>query len=82
MRMSLSVRQSTCFISKTTESIQVEVFWVVMPCSVAVGFHRFKGQGCLYLQDEMLKTEAAWLSVKRWYPTATLLGVTTQKTST
>jgi len=30
--------------------IQVEVFWVVMPCSVVVGHRRFGGPCCLHLQ--------------------------------
>jgi hypothetical protein len=31
---------------------QVVVFWVVMPCSVAVGYQRFWGPWCLHLQGE------------------------------
>jgi hypothetical protein len=49
--------------------IQVEVFWVVTPCNVAVGYQRFEGPCCLHLQGE----------VKRWYRSTTLHGVTTQK---
>jgi hypothetical protein len=49
---------------------QVEAFWVVTPCSVVVGYKRFGGPRCLHLQGE----------VKRWYPTPTLRGITTQKT--
>jgi hypothetical protein len=30
--------------------IQVEVFWVVMPCSVVAGYQRFGGPCCLHLQ--------------------------------
>jgi hypothetical protein len=37
--------------------IQVEAFWVVTPCSVAVGYQRFRGPCCLHLQGEM-KMEA------------------------
>jgi hypothetical protein len=29
--------------------IQVEVFWVVTPCSVVVGYQRFRGPCCLHL---------------------------------
>jgi len=29
---------------------QVEVFWVVTPCSVVVGYHRFGGPCCCHLQ--------------------------------
>jgi len=52
----------------------VEVFWVVTPCNVVVRCQHFKGH-------ITLKVEAAW-TPKRWYPTTTLHGVTTQKTST
>jgi hypothetical protein len=34
----------------TTVNIQVEVFWVVTPCSAVVGYHRFGGPCCLHLQ--------------------------------
>jgi len=30
----------------TAIKIQVEVYWVVTPCSVAVGYHRFEGPCC------------------------------------
>jgi len=33
-------------------SVQVEVFWVVMLCSVAVGYHYVIGPCCLHLQGE------------------------------
>jgi hypothetical protein len=47
---------------------QFEVFWVVTPCSVMVGYQRFRGLGCLQLQGGVahavsiltLKMEAAW----------------------
>jgi len=29
--------------------IQVEIFWVVMPCSALVGYHHFWGPCCLHL---------------------------------
>jgi len=32
--------------------IQVEVFWVVTPCSVVVGYQRFGVPSCLHLQGE------------------------------
>jgi len=31
--------------------IQIEVFWVVMPCSVVVGYQNFRGLCCLHLQE-------------------------------
>jgi len=33
--------------------VQVEVFSVVMPCSVAVGYHCFRIPCCLHLQVEV-----------------------------
>jgi hypothetical protein len=33
--------------------IQVEVFWVVMPCSVAVGHQNMRGPCCLHLKGEV-----------------------------
>jgi len=29
--------------------IQIEVFWVVMPCSVVLGYKHFRGPCCLHL---------------------------------
>jgi hypothetical protein len=43
---------------------QVEVFCVVTPCSVVVGYQHFRGLCCLHLQGEV-KMEA----VKCWYTT-------------
>jgi hypothetical protein len=39
----------------------VQVFRVVTPCSVLVGYQCFIGPCCLHLQDEV-KMEAAWTS--------------------
>jgi hypothetical protein len=36
-----------------TPSIQVEVFWVVTPCSVVVGYQHFGGPCYLHLQGEV-----------------------------
>jgi hypothetical protein len=33
--------------------LQVEVFCVMTPCSVVVGYQRFVGPFCLHLQDEV-----------------------------
>jgi hypothetical protein len=58
----------------TAVKIQVEVFWVVTPCSVVVGRQRFETPCRLHLQGED--------PPKRWYPIAALHCVTTQMTST
>jgi hypothetical protein len=42
----------------TVVRIQVEIFRVVMPCSVVVGYQRFRGSCCLHLQGEV----TAWSS--------------------
>jgi hypothetical protein len=47
----------------------VEVLRVVTPCSVVVGYHRFRCPCCLHLQDE----------VKHWYPTTTQRASTSTK---
>jgi len=35
----------------TVVKIQVEVFWVVMPCSVVAGHQQFGGTCCLHLHQ-------------------------------
>jgi len=55
--------------------IQVEVFYVVMPCSVVVEYHRFRGLYCPWRWRQHGPP-------KRRYPTAVLHGVTIQKTKT
>jgi hypothetical protein len=59
-----------------TYSIQVDVFWDVTPCSVVVGYQRFRGTFCL---DRHWRRRQHG-PLKRWYPTTTLHGVTSQKT--
>jgi hypothetical protein len=34
---------------------QIEVFWVVTPCSVVVAYQRFGGPCCLHLQSEVIR---------------------------
>jgi hypothetical protein len=46
---------------QTIQLFQVEVFSVVTPCSVVVGYQRFRGPYCLHLQGGV-KMEAAWTS--------------------
>jgi hypothetical protein len=53
----------------TAVKIQVEVFWVVTPWSVVAGYQRFRRWRQRGLP-------------KRWYPTTTLHGITTQTTTT
>jgi hypothetical protein len=64
----------------TLRRLKSRSYWDVTPCSVAVVHNRFGVPYCLHLQGEM-KMEAAW-SFETLYPTTTLHGVTTQKTST
>jgi len=47
------------FEAFTAVMFQAEVFWVVMPCSIVVGYQRFGGPCCLLLQGEM---KAVWTS--------------------
>jgi len=44
--------------SQHTVSFQVEVFWIVTPCSVAVRYQRLGGPCCFHLQGKV-KMEAA-----------------------
>jgi len=50
----------------TTVGIKVNVFWVVTPCSVVVGYRCFRGSCCHG-------------PLKCWYATTTLHGIATQK---
>jgi len=48
----------------------VQFLWVMMPCSVMVGYQRFRVSPWRW----------RWYGpLKRWYPTTTLHDVTTQK---
>jgi hypothetical protein len=68
------------------------VFWVMIPCSDVVEHQCFRRSCCLHLQGKLngtgkgaihitLKMNAAWSST-HWYPTPSLYGVITQKTTT
>jgi hypothetical protein len=35
---------------KSTKYFSVQVFWIVTPCSVAVGHQRFLGSRCIHLE--------------------------------
>jgi len=41
----------------TLWGFQVEVFWVVTPCGVVVGYQRFGGPCCLHFQGEAAGVE-------------------------
>jgi len=41
------------FEAFTAVMFQVKVFWDVTPCSVLVGYQRFRGPCCLHLQGEV-----------------------------
>jgi hypothetical protein len=56
---------------------QVEVFWVVTPCYVVVGYQRFGGPCCLHLQGDVIGGEERNCIDTGLY----LQGSTTQKTS-
>jgi len=43
-----------------TPKIQVEVFWVVTPCSVVVVHQSFRGPCCLHLQGEVTGDRKKW----------------------
>jgi hypothetical protein len=65
----------------TLVKIQIVVFCVVTPCSVAVGYQRFGGPCCLELQSFYTENEGSTVFKNVGYLTATLQGITTQKTS-
>jgi hypothetical protein len=50
-RWSIAARcnEHASFEASTEVMFQVEVFWVVTPCSVVVGYQRFRGPCCLHL---------------------------------
>jgi hypothetical protein len=39
----------------------VEIFWILTPCNIVVGYQRFRCPCCLYLEGDV-KMEAAWTS--------------------
>jgi len=41
------------FESFMAAMFQVEFFCFVTPCSIVIGYRRFRGQCCLHLQDEV-----------------------------
>jgi hypothetical protein len=42
--------------------LHIEFFWVVMPCSVVVGYQCFRSPCCLHPQGLRVKMVAAWTS--------------------
>jgi hypothetical protein len=55
------ISPNASFEAFTAVMFQVAVFWVVKPCSVVVGYRRFRGPRCLHRHFTM-KMEAAWTS--------------------
>jgi hypothetical protein len=53
------VRKMRVFGAFTAVMFNVEVFWVVTPCSVVVGYQHFRGPCCLKLEGEV---KAGWAS--------------------
>jgi hypothetical protein len=43
----------TTFEAFAAVTFQVDVFWIVTPCSVVVGYQRFRGPCCLHFQCEV-----------------------------
>jgi hypothetical protein len=52
---SSSITANNCFASfeALTAVTQVDVFWVLTPCSIVVGYQRFRSPCCLHLQGEV-----------------------------
>jgi len=69
----LNTVPSDAMFVPTAMKIQVEAFWIVTPCAVVVGYQSFGGLCYLHLQGQHVPP-------KRWYPSTTLYGATTQKT--
>jgi hypothetical protein len=65
----------------TAVMFQVEVFWIMTPCNVVVGYQRFGGPWCLHLQSEGGGRLRQHGPLKRWCSATTLQGVIIQKTS-
>jgi hypothetical protein len=60
-------RHYTSFETFTAKLFQVEIFWVVTPCSFVVGYH-VSGNHATSIFT--LNMDAAWIS-ERWYPSTT-----------
>jgi hypothetical protein len=52
-RISWTCRPQDSQLLYISSSVHVEVFRIVSPCSVAVGYWRFRGPCCLHLQGEV-----------------------------
>jgi len=46
-------RLFTSFEVFTAVTFQTELFWIVTPCSVVVGYQRFRAPCCLQLKGEV-----------------------------
>jgi hypothetical protein len=59
--------------------MKMAVFWVVAPCNIVEGYHRFRGSCCLHHQGALMMETASTseTSVHLYH----LHGATTQKTA-
>jgi hypothetical protein len=53
MNISATLPRPLGCLTQVTSLSQIDVFWVVTPCSVMVGYNRFGGPCCIYLQVEV-----------------------------
>jgi hypothetical protein len=60
------------------QKFQVDFFWIVTLCSVMVRYQRFRGPYCLHLQRFRCLC-CPHGTLKLWYPSTSLHGVTIQK---
>jgi len=58
------ISECTGCVCQLVQIYQVEVLWVVMPCSVVVGYQRFGGPRCLHLQGKLRQRGL----LKLWHP--------------
>jgi hypothetical protein len=64
MHMQEEMRKGASFEAYTAVMTQVKVFWVVMPCSVVVGYLDLKRE--MNIQNFSLKTSGQEITWKPW----------------